>query len=76
MREVAELLGVDESCAMLLLRSAAWNKEALLSNYMDDADKVGIREHCTCGGSEPNETKEEHTEGAHATGEKSSCQVV
>ena len=39
-REVAELLGVDESGASLLLRSAAWNKEALLSSYMDDAEKV------------------------------------
>jgi ariadne-1 len=71
-REVAELLGVDESCAMLLLRSAAWNKEALLSNYMDDADKVGTAcTHVWGSGS----TKGEQTKAAHATGEKDSREV-
>mmetsp|Transcript_10394 Transcript_10394/g.12172 ORF Transcript_10394/g.12172 Transcript_10394/m.12172 type:complete len:583 (-) Transcript_10394:534-2282(-) len=38
--EISELLGVDKSSALLLLRSIAWNKEDLLSRYMDNAEKV------------------------------------
>jgi len=38
--EVAELIGVNQFTATLLLRSVAWNKEDLLSRYMDDPEKV------------------------------------
>jgi len=38
--EVTGLLGVDESTALLLLRSARWNKEDLLSKYMEDPEAV------------------------------------
>mmetsp|Transcript_17885 Transcript_17885/g.30055 ORF Transcript_17885/g.30055 Transcript_17885/m.30055 type:complete len:586 (+) Transcript_17885:274-2031(+) len=43
--EVADLIGVNHSTATLLLRSVAWNKEDLLSQYMDDPEKV-----CTSAG--------------------------
>lgn len=38
--EVSGLLGVDVSTALLLLRSARWNKEDLLSKYMEDPEAV------------------------------------
>lgn len=38
--EVAGLLGVPLGAAGLLLRSARWNKEDLLTRFMEDADKV------------------------------------
>ncbi|KAF7300136.1 RBR-type E3 ubiquitin transferase [Mycena kentingensis (nom. inval.)] len=37
---VRNILGVDQSTASLLLRHNAWNKERLIEQYMDNADKM------------------------------------
>ncbi|KAF7325537.1 RBR-type E3 ubiquitin transferase [Mycena kentingensis (nom. inval.)] len=40
LEHVRNILGVDESTAGLLLRHNAWNKERLIEQYMDNADKM------------------------------------
>ena len=44
--EVASLLGVPTGTASLLLRSARWNQEDLLTRYMEDPEKVRAMRGC------------------------------